>query len=111
MSFRSVMFLTLVSGVSLSPVGFAESSANIRLIALNCYSCHGENGVSQGRAPSLSGLPANYLELSLKEYKGDLREGTIMPRIAKAYSDVEMTELAKFLVAQQQAMQPVGPKE
>lgn len=78
-------------------------AADTRLLAYNCFSCHGENGTSQGRTPSLRGLPVNYLELTLKDYKAGTRPATIMQRIAAGLSDAEIAAIAQFLVSESPA--------
>ena len=82
---------------SLLPLGVqAEALANIEIIAFNCFNCHGHNGASQGAAPPLKGLPAKYLQQTLKDYKQDKRPGTIMPRIAKGYTEAEINAVAEY---------------
>lgn len=57
------------------------------MLANTCAGCHGTNGVSAGAAPSLKGLPADYLATAMKDFKSGKRPSTIMGRIAKGYSD------------------------
>ncbi len=75
---------------------WAEEVANIELIAFNCFTCHGEDGRSQGAAPALRGLPGKYVQQTLEDYRASLRPGTIMPRIAKAYTSSEIKALAEY---------------
>ncbi len=71
-------------------------TANIELIAFNCFTCHGEEARLGEAVSSLHGLPGKYVQQALQDYQADLRPGTIMPRIAKAYSSEEIKALADY---------------
>ncbi len=89
--FSGLLLLSALSGFVT-----AEETANIEIIAFNCFTCHGEEGRSQGATPSLQGLPGKYVQQAMNDYKADLRPGTIMPRIAKAYNATEIQALADY---------------
>lgn len=75
-------------------------SAGARLAA-NCAACHGTNGVTDGVAlPSLAGQGKGVLLVALKAFKSGARQGTIMPQIAKGYTDEQLAQLADFFAAQ-----------
>lgn len=74
----------------------SAADAGGKIIAAQCNGCHGFEGASKGVVPSLKGKPAVYLSESMKEFKSDKRKGTIMNRIAKGYSDVELDNVAKY---------------
>lgn len=69
------------------------------LMARNCYTCHGPQGVSAGPMPPLKGLPADYIVQAMVEFKADKRPGTIMNRIAKGYSDENTRLLADYIAS------------
>ncbi|ABK45486.1 sulfide dehydrogenase (flavocytochrome), cytochrome c subunit [Magnetococcus marinus MC-1] len=70
-------------------------------LANTCAGCHGTNGVAVGPAmPTIAGQPAAHLVNMMKEFKSGERPATIMDRIAKGYSDEEITELSKYLATQ-----------
>lgn len=69
--------------------------------AANCANCHGTDGKSTNTAiPSLSGRDRGYLEQTLKAYKEGTKSGTIMPQLAKGYTDGEISALAEFFSKQ-----------
>ena len=78
--------------------GAATASPDTQALALACTSCHAASPGSQaGRAlPELYGRRAKSLEQQLLGYKRGTRKGTLMPRIARAYSEQELSELADY---------------
>ena len=87
-------FVALAGGllVSLS-CGATPSGA---MLGNTCAGCHGTNGVSVGSAPSLKGLPPDYIVTAMKAFRSGERPSTIMGRIAKGYNDEEIAAMAKF---------------
>lgn len=71
-----------------------------RNIAANCANCHGTNGVSQGIVPSLAGQSKADLVRKMQEFKSGKATGTIMPQLAKGYTDAQIDLAAGFFAAQ-----------
>jgi cytochrome c553 len=69
--------------------------------ALACVSCHGMDGAGQPAAgfPRLAGLNADYLVKQLRDMKQGLRSNPIMQPVAKALSDKEIAETARYYAA------------
>lgn len=67
-----------------------------RTIGVTCAGCHGTDGVSKGAAPSLKGLPTEHLESTMLMFKNGKRPGSIMPRIAKGYTDEQLKAVAVY---------------
>jgi sulfide dehydrogenase cytochrome subunit len=65
------------------------------LAALSCGGCHGAAPV-----PPVNGRPAAELEGAMKAFRANERPGTIMGRIARGYTDAEITAIAAFLATQ-----------
>ena len=69
-----------------------------RSLAANCAQCHG----TDGRAPpgsamaTLAGMPAAYITEQMTAFKADTRPGTVMPQIAKGYSEAQIAQLAAY---------------
>lgn len=59
-----------------------------------CAGCHGIDGKGRGDIPPIAGLPESSLAQALREFKSGRRPSTVMQRIAGAYSDSEIDELA-----------------
>ncbi len=75
-------------------------SAGARLAA-NCAACHGTDGMTEGAAlPSLAGQGKGALLVALKAFKSGARQGTIMPQIARSYTDEQLALLAEYFAAQ-----------
>jgi sulfide dehydrogenase cytochrome subunit len=65
-------------------------------VGVTCAGCHGTDGVSKGAAPSLKGLPQEHLESAMVMFKNGKRPGSIMPRIAKGYTDEQIKAVAAY---------------
>ena len=79
----------------------ATEFSDPEIVVNNCYACHGQQATtgSTGTVPRLNNLPARYLIDALRGFKYDKREGTIMNRIAKGYSDGELSAIASYLAS------------
>ena len=79
----------------------AQDAAALRARSLvaTCAACHGTDGraVPAAAVPGLSGMPAAYLVEQMKAFKSGARTGTVMPQLAKGYSDAQIEQLAESL--------------
>ena len=86
----------LYLGSFILPVSATEISAEV--IAFSCYGCHGSDGASEKPdLPRLKAKPADELEKKLLNFKYDRTYSTIMGRIAKGYTDIELKAVAQYL--------------
>lgn len=85
------------SAVQAQPIA-AERLYHLSLAA-TCANCHGTNGVSVAGdlMPPINGYTASEIEARLKEYKTGARNGTIMPQLAKGYTDEQIKIIASVL--------------
>lgn len=68
------------------------------MLANSCFSCHGYDGKATGAAiPPLENYPASLIISQMKAYRDGTREGTIMNRHAKGYTDEEIELMAKYI--------------
>jgi cytochrome subunit of sulfide dehydrogenase len=92
----------LTTALLASPFASAQSAASPppgRLLASNCFQCHGTNG--KGRAvDSLAGKSADKLFKEMKEQQSGEEGDTIMARHAMGFSDAQLRELARWLATQ-----------
>lgn len=90
--------LAVVAGLLVLAQGaMAGGHSNMgRTVGVTCAGCHGTDGVSKGAAPSLKGLPADYLVSTMKAFKSGKRPASIMNRIAKGYTDDQIMAVAKY---------------
>ncbi len=76
--------------------------ATARSLAATCANCHGTNGnaVAGSAVASLAGLPKDELVRKLAAYKDSKLPGTIMPQLAKGYTDAQIDAIAGWFAAQ-----------
>ena len=74
-----------------------------RNLAATCANCHGTNGVSAGELDSLAGKPKDEIARKLQEFKAGTRPGTIMPQLAKGYTDAQIEIISEWFAAQKAA--------
>lgn len=70
-----------------------------RGLAATCANCHGTDGkgVVDGGMPLINNLTSEQMLAQLKAFKSGAREGTIMPQLAKGYSDEQLETIANQL--------------
>ena len=70
-----------------------------RGLAATCANCHGTDGrgVVDGGMPLINTLTSDEMLAQLKAFKSGAREGTIMPQLAKGYSDEQLEIIANQL--------------
>ncbi len=74
-----------------------------RALAATCASCHGTNGESVGGFKSLAGRRSEELTSLMQEFKTGKRQGTLMPQLAKGYTDEQIVQLSDWFAAQRTA--------
>ena len=76
----------------------AAQPAPTRSLAATCAACHGTDGrAAEGQAmPALAGLARERIAAELRAFREGSRPGTVMPQIAKAYSDQQIDALAAY---------------
>ena len=69
-----------------------------RSLAATCAACHGTDGrAAEGQAmPALAGLARERIAAELRAFRDGGRPGTVMPQIAKGYSDAQIDALAAY---------------
>lgn len=68
--------------------------------AAACSGCHTPEG--QGPVPGLHGRPAGEIVAAMNDFRGGTREATVMDRIAKGFSDEEISAIAHWYEMQRQ---------
>jgi cytochrome subunit of sulfide dehydrogenase len=96
-----VALVVAAVAVSLSHA-FAQpvDSNRARNLAATCTSCHGTNGVSQGLIASLAGVSKADLVNKLQDFKTGRTQGTVMPQLAKGYTDEQIDLIAGWFATQ-----------
>lgn len=72
-----------------------------RTLAATCASCHGTEGRARGAAmPPLAGMKADWMLELLADYRSGRQAGTVMPQIAKGYTEEQLRLIAAYFAAQ-----------
>lgn len=75
----------------------AGDPANGKVLARQCQTCHGLNGIAQiPIAPNIAGESQIYLERQLKRFRDGQREHEMMTVVAKNLTDSEIEDLATW---------------
>ena len=97
------IFLVVASALALaaaSPTVGQQSDPNLgRAVAATCANCHGTSGISLGEVPSLAGRPKDELVRKMQDFKAGRTQGTIMPQLAKGYTDEQIDAVAAWYAA------------
>lgn len=70
-----------------------------RLLASNCFQCHGTNGKGPG-FDTLAGKSASEIYKDLKEFQSGKEGNGIMAKHAMGYTDAQLQSLAAWLAKQ-----------
>ena len=93
-----ILFLALALST-----GLASAQAQVgqpgRLLASNCFQCHGTNGNGPG-FDTLAGKSASEIYQELKEFQSGKEGNGIMARHAMAYTDAQMKLMSTWFASQ-----------
>ena len=98
----SAINLSLLGLILITSPSFAQTSAsnmNNRSLAATCANCHGTNGVvvPNSGMPDIGQLSKDEMLTKLMAYKSGAQPGTIMPQLAKGYTDEQLNTIASVL--------------
>ena len=93
--------ITIAGGALLlaSPVVAQPGGSTGQAMAQTCYVCHGPAGRSAPPIPTIARLPADILRGRMMEFKTGQLPSTVMARIAKGYSDEQITAISDYLAS------------
>lgn len=95
---RSLMFAAALLAAGAPALAQDAAALRDRSLAATCAQCHGTDGhppAGSAMRP-LAGRPAPYLAEQLLAFRSGERAGTVMPQIAKGYSDAQVARLAAY---------------
>lgn len=78
----------------------ADRAAGSRLLASNCFQCHGTDGRGSGSFERLAGKSAAEIYKELREMKAKNQRGDIMTVHAAGYSDAQLQAIADYFSQQ-----------
>lgn len=103
---RKAAGFVLMGGALILSMGTAANAKDLTAeriyhlsLAATCANCHGTNGVSVAgdRMPKINELTHDQIAQMLRQYKSGEKTGTIMPQIAKGYTDEQIDIIASVL--------------
>ncbi len=77
----------------------AVAQAPAPLAAYSCGGCHGVGSRGAGDIVALAGRPKEEIVAAMAAFRSGERQGTIMGRIARGYSEAETAAIAAALAA------------
>ena len=66
------------------------------MLSLSCAACHGTDGKSNTIIPYLAGIEKDTIYQSLLDYKYGKRNGTIMQKHVKGFTDDQLEQIAYY---------------
>jgi sulfide dehydrogenase cytochrome subunit len=91
-----VIAMASLAGLLMAPSGHAGELTRGAMLSASCEGCHGTNGHSPGSIPDISGKSAEFIHISLEEFRSGERASTVMTRHAKGYTDEEILLIADY---------------
>lgn len=92
---RSGVALVILIMPGLAPAD--QSTRSVEALVFNCFTCHGTDGRSPAEIHSINGKTSDYLKKKLNAFKAGQGRPTIMDRIAKAYTDDEISLISEYI--------------
>ena len=86
----------IVVSLLLASPGQAGDLSRGEMLSVSCAGCHGTDGHSPGSIPDISDKSAEYIRVSMEEFRSGKRESTVMGRQAKGYTDEEILLIAEY---------------
>jgi sulfide dehydrogenase cytochrome subunit len=90
----------LVAGLPVVALAQSVPATSARVLASNCFQCHGTNGRSVGGIDRLAGMSASELIGEMREMRAETPGNNIMKVHARGYTDAQLTEIAAFFANQ-----------
>lgn len=94
------VILVLATGLVLVPVSHADELSRAAMLSASCEGCHGTYGRSPGAIPPIAGKPADYLREVMEGFRSGDKEGTVMDRHVKGYTEEEIRLIADYFSKQ-----------
>ena len=92
--------VSAAAGICLAIAALPAAAAEAPPGASSCSGCHAASAAVETPVPRLAGQPAPLIAGAMLAFRSGQRPGTIMPRIAKGFSDDEIAAIAAWYAAQ-----------
>jgi len=99
---RPALAACALAAAAMTSAAQAQTTSNVpngRLLASNCFQCHGTNGKGPG-FDRLAGQSASSIYNDLKEFQSGQEGNGIMARHAMGYTDAQLQALSQWLSTQ-----------
>ena len=90
----------LAAAAGLLLAGSPALGADPQALASGCSSCHTNSDTLTTAIPKIRGLPEAAIAEALRAFRAGQRPATVMDRIAKGFTDEEITQLAAYFSRQ-----------
>lgn len=99
-----VVAVAIAAALCAAPFARAQSGYpyTARDVAANCANCHGTEGRAVSGMPRLAGRARGDITRAMKEFRDGKRAGTVMPQLAKGYTDAEIDAMARYFASMPQ---------
>jgi sulfide dehydrogenase cytochrome subunit len=91
-----IILAASLSGLLMVLSGQARELSRGAMLSASCAGCHGTDGHSPGSIPDISGKSAEFIRVSLEDFRSGNRPSTVMGRHAKGYTDEEILLIAEY---------------
>lgn len=90
--------------LGLIPLACMAQSAGVpppgRLLASNCFQCHGTNGNAVSGFEKLAGMSVDKFSEEMRELQTEADKDGIMKPHANAYTEVQLQEMGRYFASQ-----------
>ncbi len=92
---------TMLALLSASSVQAQDPDAmrHARSLAATCANCHTATEQRQAVIPPLAGMSAHDIVDAVRAFRSGERQGTVMPQLAKGYTDAQIEAIAQWYAA------------
>lgn len=93
-------------GTAVATVGTVNAPDGARLLAAQCFQCHGTDGLSSTGIENLNGEKESELVEEMLKMKNSSTTDDIMHHQAKGYTEEQIRAIAKYIAALPRANKP-----
>ncbi|MCW8908185.1 MAG: c-type cytochrome [Sedimenticola sp.] len=99
MTLKKTLQVALTGGLMVGALA-VQAGPSPQMLSQTCAACHGTMGSSVAVIPTIAGADPEYFVETMQAFKSGDRKATVMDRVAKGYSDEQITAMANYFAAQ-----------
>jgi sulfide dehydrogenase cytochrome subunit len=100
LAFARVTLLLAATGWTAAAADAATTTAHARNLASTCTACHTRKGAGESAIAPLDGRVAADIARTMRAFRSGERAGTVMPQLARGYTDADIDAIAAWFAAQ-----------